>query len=478
MDRTARLVAEPSPRELAANLREGRQNRRFQPVPPPPIDPLPGPTPVDVYGPLYQHSGLMGHPAPKAHGLRRLKRVMQRFVKGLLKPWLELQTRFNHTTTGTVAELHARLHEHSQRLTERLNELLPYMSRDQQLHSRINDCFYDQHQQALRLGREIDQLHAAADEHRHRLDTLTDQGHSDRTVADSLHAAIAELSESLRHQTDANAEQSKQLWDAVHQTAVSIEQLREAVGNLQNQAEAAAPPAGPPIKDIINKELRSEGRIAKAGLYFNPPITIEYDPDHPQVAMITERILEGIFVHSRLPKAPVKLLDLGCAESINAIEMASMGHEVTGVDLRPLPLTHANFRMVVADLCDLPFDDESFDCVVALSTVEHVGLAWYTDEPDENNDFKALEEAARVLKPGGRFITTVPYGREAGETPVHRIYDQARLEKLLAPLTVTEIAYGVRKGESWTFTNSSKLASSMDSIERVSAVALVVAEKE
>ena len=473
MDRATRQSADPSPRELAANLREGRQIRRIMPaLPPLPVDPVY----VDVHGPMLGVAGVLGHPAPPAGGLRKIKRYIQRLMKKMLNPWWDLQTRFNHETTDTLSKVHIRTHEHG----HRLNELLTYINQDPGIHSRLNDCFYNQQQQGLRLGREIDQLHVTAEEQRHRLDALTEQSQSDRSMGDTLSAGIAELKQALQTQTAANEERFQQLWEALHQTAASIEQLRDTVDQVRDEVHARPTPTpmGPPIKDIINRELRSEGKIAEAGLYFNPPITVEYDPERPQVAMVTERILEGIFVHSRLPMTPVKLLDLGCAESINAIEMASLGHKVTGVDLRSLPVPHPNFKMVIADLCNLPFDDETFDCAVALSTLEHVGLAWYTDEPSENSDFKAIQEAARVMKPGARFITTLPFGREAGETRVHRIYDQERLEKLLEPLKVSEISYGIRDGETWHFTHDAQRASSVDSIKRVSAVALVVAEKE
>jgi SAM-dependent methyltransferase len=170
------------------------------------------------------------------------------------------------------------------------------------------------------------------------------------------------------------------------------------------------------------------------------------------------------------------VLDMGCSESTCAIELASLGYQVVGVDLRRLPVEHPNFRMVQANLAELPFPDGSFDVVVCLSTIEHVGLSWYADVPAWTTDYKAAEEAWRVLRPGGRLVLTLPYGKPA-ETPVHRIYDAGRLDKLLEKFRRLETAYGVRDGESWTFTTDAERAGAADSAERVSAVALVAAEK-
>jgi ubiquinone/menaquinone biosynthesis C-methylase UbiE len=241
-----------------------------------------------------------------------------------------------------------------------------------------------------------------------------------------------------------------------------IEQCQEAIERCYNAA--------------ANRELGHDGRIAEAGLWFNPPIAVELHNDRPVLVSVSERILEHIFVHTRLPPPPAHVLDLGCAESTNAIELASFGYRVEGVDLRPLPVLHPAFAMIRADVTRLPFADQTFDAVVSLSTIEHVGLDWYGPISERPTDHQAIQEARRVLRPGGRLILTVPFGRPV-MTPVQRVYDRALLDGLLRPFQCLETVYGIRDGEAWSLTADGAAAECVHSAERVSAVALVVAEK-
>ncbi|GAA0873223.1 class I SAM-dependent methyltransferase [Gangjinia marincola] len=52
---------------------------------------------------------------------------------------------------------------------------------------------------------------------------------------------------------------------------------------------------------------------------------------------------------------------------------------------------------VKADICDLPFDDNSYDTIFCNHVLEHIP-----------NDKKAMQELYRVLKPGGMAILQVP----------------------------------------------------------------------
>ena len=54
-------------------------------------------------------------------------------------------------------------------------------------------------------------------------------------------------------------------------------------------------------------------------------------------------------------------------------------------------------EVLLADMTDLPFADDTFDAVVAGEVIEHI-----------ENDGLALSEAARVLRPGGVLALSVP----------------------------------------------------------------------
>ena len=74
------------------------------------------------------------------------------------------------------------------------------------------------------------------------------------------------------------------------------------------------------------------------------------------------------------------------------------------------------FSYVYGDLRDTFFKDQTFDVVICVSTIEHIGLdntLLYTsdqqrDERDETGFLAAAREFRRILKPGGTCYVTVP----------------------------------------------------------------------
>jgi SAM-dependent methyltransferase len=127
------------------------------------------------------------------------------------------------------------------------------------------------------------------------------------------------------------------------------------------------------------------------------------------------RCLEFPLVFEALELAPgQRILDVGSRTSIFPLFAAVKEEvEVHATDLDPevdrlqehVDRLGGRMRGTVvvrqADLRDLPYPDDHFDGVTCISVIEHV--------PGEG-DSEGMRDLARVLKPGGRLVVTVPFG--------------------------------------------------------------------
>ena len=95
----------------------------------------------------------------------------------------------------------------------------------------------------------------------------------------------------------------------------------------------------------------------------------------------------------RVPKT-ARILDVGAGEGAVVERYRGRGWNVIGVDS-----AYESPQVKRADLLVLPFDGGAFDAALCLDVLEHVELL---DQP------KALSEIARVLKPGGTLLLSVP----------------------------------------------------------------------
>lgn len=101
-----------------------------------------------------------------------------------------------------------------------------------------------------------------------------------------------------------------------------------------------------------------------------------------------------------LPRS-ARVLDVGCASNPLLGNLARLGFtDLWGIDLALLPMDvpSAAVTLVHGDLLSAPFADGSFDAVTSLSVIEH-GCP--------QQDY--LDEAARLLKPGGLLLTSTDY---------------------------------------------------------------------
>ncbi|HEX6702250.1 MAG TPA: class I SAM-dependent methyltransferase [Gaiellaceae bacterium] len=128
-----------------------------------------------------------------------------------------------------------------------------------------------------------------------------------------------------------------------------------------------------------------------------------------------ERAIEIPWALSRLGGA-ARVLDVGSANArpaYLAALIAARVPELVGVDLVEAEIP--GMRTVVADVRDLPFGDSSFDLVLCVSTLEHVGhdnRVYGTTDEREGGELEALRELRRVAARGGRIVVTVPCGEE------------------------------------------------------------------
>jgi SAM-dependent methyltransferase len=108
---------------------------------------------------------------------------------------------------------------------------------------------------------------------------------------------------------------------------------------------------------------------------------------------------------------PARILDAGCGVGRYTIPLAMREYEVMGVDISSFAITELdtarlrrNMQMglAAADVCHLPFRDNTFDAVVAFGVLQHL--------LEEERRGVPLE-FARVLVPGGTLIIEV-LGRE------------------------------------------------------------------
>jgi len=96
----------------------------------------------------------------------------------------------------------------------------------------------------------------------------------------------------------------------------------------------------------------------------------------------------------------LRILDLGCGDGCTLDFLAALGFQnLYGIDLQIKPsLRDRPYHLQEGDLTATHFPDQSFDCTVSISVIEH-GV-------DLNAFFR---EANRLLKPKGLLFATTDY---------------------------------------------------------------------
>jgi SAM-dependent methyltransferase len=130
-------------------------------------------------------------------------------------------------------------------------------------------------------------------------------------------------------------------------------------------------------------------------------------------------IMERIDREAQLLKGR-HLLEIGCGMGYDSLEFLKREVRVTATDLTPnaVAITRQHFELErvraedirTANALNLPFADNTFDAVWANGVVHATG-----------NTGRAIQEAKRVLKPGGRAIISHFYRKPSWMYLIHRL---------------------------------------------------------
>jgi SAM-dependent methyltransferase len=147
----------------------------------------------------------------------------------------------------------------------------------------------------------------------------------------------------------------------------------------------------------------------------------------------TERVVEVPWVLSRW-EGEQRVLDLGYAYASAAYLTALLDLPIPGLHgIDWAPGLVPRMARIRGDLRAMPYRSGSFELVICISTIEHVGMDntryGVAGQHVEGGDAAAFREIERVLAPGGRLLVTIPFGRRE-DHGWFRQYDSGAWERL------------------------------------------------
>lgn len=159
-------------------------------------------------------------------------------------------------------------------------------------------------------------------------------------------------------------------------------------------------------EEIFGKEF-FDGNKGGLGVYRCYP----YENIYPECKILSSLITDRF--------SPLRVLDIGCAKGFLVKALNDQGVDAWGVDISDYAISTSSEdirpRLHAVDLNTepLPFEDESFDFITFLGTIEYLNDYEYT-----------IREARRVLKEGGFLFLKTIYKRNPQDHIRMNIHDK------------------------------------------------------
>ena len=186
----------------------------------------------------------------------------------------------------------------------------------------------------------------------------------------------------------------------------------------------------------------------------------------------SSRIVEYPWILKNIPSKG-RILDIGSTGSQLPLMLAGLGYEVWTIDIRKYEYDGIinNLNCIIGDIRETTFTDSFFDIILAVSTIEHIGLGRYGDSIDSKGDENAIKEIVRIMANKAVLLMTVPFGKRS-INKTHRVYNEEFLLSLLSEFKIVNIEY-FKKTDVFWIKSSIEQVSDVDSSISENAIACV-----
>ncbi|MEM1167878.1 MAG: methyltransferase domain-containing protein [Cyanobacteria bacterium P01_H01_bin.35] len=196
-------------------------------------------------------------------------------------------------------------------------------------------------------------------------------------------------------------------------------------------------------QQLISETLSNSDLISKFKLNQSLPSGYGYGVD--------ERCVEYPWLFCQLNHNSESILDAGSALNHDFILEQPIWQNKKLHILTLSPEFNCHWKRGISylfeDLRSIPIQDNFYDQIACISTLEHIGLdnrqftGKDTDKQQKSKDFLlAIQEMRRVLKPCGSLLLTVPFGKYSN-LETQQVFDDNLLEQAISAFKPSDITH-------------------------------------